>query len=85
METAGRRFGPYLHFGTQRANAAFAAASYSMRGKRAGTSAFRVLSRLSIRAWHTRPGSTIHRKVRLFSHLFSGTVADLIGTSRLCR
>lgn len=46
METAGRRVGPYLHFGTQRANAAFAAPSYSKGDIRAGTSAFRVHGRL---------------------------------------
>ena len=41
METAGRRVGPYLHFGTQRANAAFAAPSYSKGVERARIVRFR--------------------------------------------
>lgn len=41
MVTAGPRAGPYLHFGTQRASAAFAGPSYSKGDPRARVARFR--------------------------------------------
>jgi hypothetical protein len=55
--------------------------SYSMRGKRADTSAFRLRGRPP----HADAGAgaepTIHRKNRLFS----GNMADLPDPARVCR